>query len=131
MVHIIVNQIDPGLDETFAALGNAHRRRIVDLVSWQPMTISAISQHVGLSLPAMSRHIAILEKAGLVIRRKIGRVTFLSISRVTMRSVQDWAMQYNAAWGTDDETLTNYLPAMEADHPVAPAAGPRRKEDER
>lgn len=96
----------------FAALGNAHRRRIVDLVSLQPVSIQQVAQQIGMSLTAINRHITLLETAGLVIRRKVGRANFLSIRRSTMRDVQHWALQYNAAWGTDDESLENYLPAV-------------------
>ncbi|MES2094963.1 MAG: metalloregulator ArsR/SmtB family transcription factor [Actinomycetota bacterium] len=102
-----MNQFDEGLDSVFAALGNAHRRRIVDLLSLQPASIQQIAQQIEMSLTAINRHINVLEEAGLVIRRKAGRVNFLSISRSTMRRVQDWAFQYNAMWATDDETLEN------------------------
>lgn len=108
-----MNQTDSDLDEVFAALGNAHRRKIVDLIALQPASIQQIAQHIGMSLTAINRHITVLERAGLVIRRKSGRVTFLSISRPAMRRVQNWALQYNATWGTDEESLDNYLPALE------------------
>ncbi len=109
-----MNHLDEELDTVFAALGNAHRRKIVDLLSLQPASIKQIAQRIEMSLPAINRHVNILEGAGLVIRRKLGRVTFLSINRITMRRVQDWALQYNTMWGTDDESLENYLPAMAA-----------------
>ena len=80
-----------------------------------------------MSLTAINRHINVLEQAGLVIRRKAGRVNFLSISRSTMRRVQDWALQYNAMWGTDDETLENYLPAMGDPHSRTAPSPPRRR----
>ena len=122
-----MNQFDEGLDSVFAALGNAQRRRIVDLVSLQPASIQQLALQIEMSLTAINRHINVLEEAGLVIRRKAGRVNFLSISRSTMRRVQDWAMQYNTMWGTDDETLENYPPAMgEPGSPPAPLP-PRRR----
>lgn len=127
IVHNIVNQFEEGLDSVFAALGNAHRRRIVDLLSLQPASIQQIAQQIEMSLTAINRHINVLEEAGLVIRRKVGRVNFLSISRSTMHRVQDWALQYNAMWGTDDESLENYVPAMgDPDSRTAPSP-PRRR----
>ncbi len=113
-----MNQLDAGLDEVFAALGNAQRRRIVDIVSLQPASIQQLATRIGMSLTAINRHVNVLEDSGLVIRRKSGRTTFLSIRRSTMRRVQDWTLQYNAMWGTDDETLDNYVDAMEAARPT-------------
>ena len=78
-----------------------------------------------MSLTAINRHINVHEEAGRVIRRKAGRVNFLSISRSTMRQVQDWALRYNAMWGTDDETLENYLPDMVAAGVVEHGCGNR------
>lgn len=122
-----MNYLDEGLDPVFAALGNAHRRRIVDLLSLQPASIQQIAQQVEMSLTAINRHINVLEEAGLVIRRKVGRVNFLSINRATMRRVQDWALQYNAMWGTDDESLENYVVAMAAPGSRAATSPPRRR----
>ena len=83
-----------------------------------------------MSLTAINRHINVLEEAGLVIRRKAGRVTFLSIGRSTMRRVQDWTLQYNAMWGTDDETLENYVPAMSTpDSQTAPSPSRHRTKE--
>jgi DNA-binding transcriptional ArsR family regulator len=114
IVHNTVNQPDEGLDAVFAALGNAHRRKIVDLLSLQPASIQQIAQQVSMSLTAINRHINVLEQAGLVLRRKAGRTNFLSIRRQTMRRVQDWALQYNPMWGTDDESLENYMAGIRA-----------------
>jgi DNA-binding transcriptional ArsR family regulator len=122
-----VNQSDAGLDSVFAALGNAHRRRIVDILSLQPASIQQIAQQVEMSLTAINRHINVLEEAGLVIRRKAGRVNFLSISRSTMRRVQYWALQYNAMWGTDDETLENYFLAIGDPNSRTAPSPPRRR----
>jgi DNA-binding transcriptional ArsR family regulator len=127
-----VNHSDEGLDSVFAALGNAHRRNIVDLVALQPVSIQQIARQIEMSLTAINRHVTVLEEAGLVIRRKAGRVNFLSISRSTMRRVQDWALQYDAMWGTDDESLENYVPAMgNPDSSPAPSPPQRRTTKEK
>ena len=97
------------LDVVFAALANPHRRKIVDLLALQPASIGQVAEKVELSLTAINRHITVLEEAGLIQRRKSGRVNFLAIRRSGLRLVQDWARQYDASWGTDDETLDNYV----------------------
>jgi DNA-binding transcriptional ArsR family regulator len=109
-----VNYSDEDLDVVFAALGNAHRRKIVDLLSLQPASIRQLAQQIPMSLTAINRHINVLEEAALVLRRKAGRTNFLSIRRQTMQRVQDWALQYNPSWGTDDESLENYVAGIRA-----------------
>ena len=54
-----------------------------------------------------------LEDAALVRRKKSGRVNFLAINRATLLRVQEWAQQYHAYWGSDEETLENYVAAIE------------------
>lgn len=113
IVHIIVNlSATDRLDVVFGALANSHRRKVVDLLALQPASIGQVAGQVGLSLTAINRHITVLEEAGLIQRRKHGRVNFLAIRRGGLRLVQEWARQYDASWGTDDETLDNYVAAI-------------------
>ena len=92
-------------------------------------SIQQLAQRIGVSLTAIHRHIRVLEDAKLIRRKKSGRVNFLAINRATMRGVQDWAQQYHAYWGTDEETLENYVAAIErAQHP---ATAPESKERNR
>lgn len=104
---------DDGLDAILSALANRHRREIVDLLALQPASILQLSRRVGLSLPAIHRHIGILEEAGLVRRKKSGRVTFLAIRRSSLLRLQDWVQGYQASWGSDAETLETYVAAIE------------------
>ena len=96
------------LDNSFEALANKHRREIIYVLSLQPYSISKLADMRGLSLPAIHKHIKILENAGMIIRRKIGRTNYLSLNRGSLRGVQDWLMQFHAYWGSDGETLENY-----------------------
>lgn len=96
------------LDRLFAALGNRHRREMVELLSLQPYSISRLADLRGLSLPAMNKHVRVLAEAGIVRRRKFGRTTFLALDRASLLSLQDWLGRYHAYWGTERETLENY-----------------------
>jgi DNA-binding transcriptional ArsR family regulator len=69
-----------------------------------------------LSLPAIHKHIKILENADMIIRRKIGRTNYLSLKRESFRGVQDWLMQFHAYWGSDGETLENYAQYLSAEN---------------
>ncbi len=103
------NSLPRDLDLLFEALGNQHRREIVNILSLQPASISQLAEMRGLSLPAIHKHIKVLEKAELINRKKIGRTNFLSINRKSLRVLQKWVMQFRTYWGSDEETLENYL----------------------
>lgn len=98
------------LDAVLAALANGHRREMVSLVALQPWSISALARERGLTLPAMNKHVNVLEGAGLVGRRKVGRTTFLTLDRRAIRDLQAWLTRFHAYWGTERETLENYEP---------------------
>ena len=96
------------LNKVFEALANEHRREIVYILSLQPASIGQLASMRGLSLPAIHKHIAVLEKGGMVIRKKLGRTNFLALNRNSLRVLQDWLSQYHAYWGSNEETLENY-----------------------
>lgn len=107
------------LDRQFAALANRNRRRMVHQLGHNPTSISRLASDVGLSLPAMNKHVGVLEGAGLVARRKLGRTTFLTLERTAIRDVQAWLGQFHAYWGTDMETLENQQRYLSGDKPDA------------
>ncbi len=100
---------DARLDAIFEALANPHRRDMVRFLGLQPAAISELARQRNLSLPAMNKHIAILERAGLVQRRKIGRTTYLTLRRQPLASLMTWTEQFHPHWGHDDATYDNYL----------------------
>jgi len=96
------------LDAVLAALANTHRRAIVHALGLQPQSISGLADLRQLSLPAIHKHLAVLESASLIRRRKTGRTTYLTLDRRALRSLQDWLTQFHAYWGTEAESLANY-----------------------
>src|SRR5229473_6235112 len=93
------------LDKVFEALASKHRRAMIYALGLQPHSISQLASMRHLSLPAIHKHIKLLETSGLVIRKKIGRINFLSLNRKSILAIQEWIMQYHAYWGSNDETL--------------------------
>jgi DNA-binding transcriptional ArsR family regulator len=101
--------VSPGdLDVVLAALANAHRRAIVHALGLQPYSISQLAALRELSLPAIHKHLAILEDAHLIRRRKTGRTTYLTLRRQSLRSLQEWLTEFHTYWGADAESLSNY-----------------------
>jgi DNA-binding transcriptional ArsR family regulator len=110
-----VVEVPDDLDRLFGALANRHRREMVYLLGLQPLSISRLAAIRGLSLPAINKHVRVLEEAGLVRRRKLGRTTFLTLDRGSILGLQAWLGRYHAYWGTEKESLENYEAYLAAD----------------
>ncbi len=111
---VLVSDRDDDLDRTLEALANPHRREIVHLLGLQPWAIGHLARRRGLTLPAMSKHVAILERAGLVKRRKQGRTNFLTLNRQPLIQLQTWVGQFHTYWGADDATYENYAQHLDS-----------------
>ena len=96
------------LDNVFEAFANKHRREIIYILGLQPCSISYLASIRDLSLPAIYKHIKILEKANMLIRKKIGRTNVLTLNRYSLRGLQDWITQFHTYWGSNEESLENY-----------------------
>lgn len=103
------------LSPVFDALANEHRREIIRLLALQPHAISQLADLRDLSLPAMHRHVRVLEEAGMVRRRKVGRTNFLALERAPLTRLQEWMHQFHPWWGTDAESLENYAAYLSND----------------
>jgi DNA-binding transcriptional ArsR family regulator len=90
------------LDHVIEALANQHRREIIHVLSLGPCSISKLAFLRNLSLPAIHKHIEVLEEGGLVTRRKIGQTNFLAFNREAFRGLQDWLMRYNPYQGSGE-----------------------------
>ena len=103
------------LSPVFDALANEHRREIIRLLAIQPRSISQLAGARELSLPAIHKHIRVLEGAAMVRRRKVGRTNFLALERRPLVSLQSWIDQFHPWWGTGNESLENYAEYLEED----------------
>ena len=102
------------LDRVFDALANKHRREIIYALSLQPCSISQLARMRELSLPAIHKHIKVLERADMIVRKKLGRTNFLALNRESLLGLQAWVMQYHAYWGNQAESLENYADYLAA-----------------
>ena len=102
----------PELDMILSALANGKRRGIIDVLSLHPETISSLAREQGLSLPAMHKHMLVLEKAHLIMRKQSGRTHFVALNVRALQVVQDWMKQFHSAWGSEKASLDNYIYQM-------------------
>jgi|SRR5581483_6021588 len=104
------------LDKIFEGLASPKRRGIITTLAYRPATISQLAEEHQLSLPAIHKHIKILESAQLIQRRKFGRTNFVAFNARSMSMAQDWINQYSTAWGSNQETLENYIFSLRKEH---------------
>jgi DNA-binding transcriptional ArsR family regulator len=96
------------LDRVLQALANPHRREIVVVLGLQPCAIHFLAEMRGLSLPAIHRHLKVLDQAGLIRRHKRGTTTFLTLNPAALRGLQSWLDQFHTRWDSDQATYENY-----------------------
>ena len=84
------DQSSEELDHVFEALANKHRREMIYVLSLEPCSISKLAFLRNLSLPAIHKHIDVLEKGGIVTRRKVGQTTFLALNRESLQGLEIW-----------------------------------------
>jgi DNA-binding transcriptional ArsR family regulator len=78
------------LDEMFTALADPSRRSIVERLGRGPASVSELAAPLPMSLPAVMRHLRVLESSGLVKSEKAGRVRTCRINPVALRTAEDW-----------------------------------------
>jgi DNA-binding transcriptional ArsR family regulator len=106
---------DGALDRILETVANPHRRDILRVLGLQPCAISQLARMRGLSLPAIHKHVKVLEEAGLITRRKQGRTTYLTLNRRPLAQIQEWVNQFHPYWGSDDATYENYARYLKDD----------------
>ena len=97
------------LDLVFRALGDPTRRALLARLADKPAMVTELAQPFAMSLPAVSRHIRVLEKAGLVARTVDGRVHHCSLSATPLKDVEKWLSQYRRFWEGTLDSLARYV----------------------
>lgn len=97
------------LDTTFAALADPTRRAILERLAEGEMSVTALARPFPVSLPAISRHLKVLEGAGLLARRRDGRVHHCRLVGDPLRDAARWIRRYRAFWKRQLDALDEYL----------------------
>lgn len=97
------------LDRTFAALADPTRRAILEHLSQGPTTVGELADPFRISRPAISKHLRVLERAGLVQRRQDGRLSRCALDATPMKNAADWVERYRRYWEQQLDALTRYL----------------------
>jgi DNA-binding transcriptional ArsR family regulator len=97
------------LDRVFRALGDRTRRALLARLAERPATINELAEPFAMSLPAVSRHIRVLEDARLVVRRIDGRVHHCSLDAAPLETADAWLARYRPFWEGQLRALARYV----------------------
>lgn len=100
---------DRQLDLLFRALGDRTRRSLLGRLAEKPAMITELAEPFAMSLPAVSRHIRVLERARLVVRHVDGRVHRCSLDAAPLETVDGWLHHYRRFWDQNLEALARYV----------------------
>ncbi len=101
------------LDGVFFALSDATRRDILARLSRQPYLVSELAAPFDISLQAVSRHIQVLVRAGLVSQERTGRISRCSLDAGPIFSAAVGMNQYSAYWETQFDSLASWLERLD------------------
>jgi DNA-binding transcriptional ArsR family regulator len=105
----MVKYSDDTLDKTFSALADPTRRRILESLSHKEWRVTDLAEPFAMSLPAVSKHLGVLENAGLLKRRRLGREHYLKLEAAPMRRASSWIERYRKFWEGSLDNLAEYL----------------------
>jgi DNA-binding transcriptional ArsR family regulator len=104
----MVNNIQD-LNSIFAALADPTRRAIVERLAEGDSTVTELAQPFEMSLPAVSKHLKYLERAGLLVREVDGRVHHCRLRPDPLQQAAQWMNRYRHFWEGQFEALAGYL----------------------
>jgi DNA-binding transcriptional ArsR family regulator len=102
---------DDRLDAVFHALGDRTRRALLARLASRPARVTELARPFDMSLPAVSRHIRVLESAGLIARSVDGRVHQCSLAAAPMKTAEAWLDRYRRFWEGNLDALARLVEA--------------------
>jgi DNA-binding transcriptional ArsR family regulator len=97
------------LDATFAALSDRTRRAMVARLAEGGSTVKELAEPFDMSLQAVSKHLAVLERAGLVQKTRRGRLQLCRIDAGPLRDAVDWMERYRKFWESRLDALAEFV----------------------
>lgn len=102
------------LSATFAALSDPTRRAILARLASGECSVSELAKPFDMSLPAVSKHLRVLERAGLIAQRRDAQWRPCRLEAGPLKDVSEWAEQYRHVWEERFDRLGNYLTELKA-----------------
>lgn len=124
----MVNHTTASLDTTFAALADPTRRAILARLIERDFAVGELAEPFDMSLPAVSKHLRVLERAGLVRRERISRIVRCRLQAEPMQDAARWLEMYQRFWTARLDALERYF---DQPPPAADPPKPRKRESAR
>lgn len=102
------------LSDTFAALASSTRRAILARLARGEATVNELAEPFAMTLPAISKHIKVLERAGLVVRGHRAQYRPCALEATPLEAVSTWAEQYRPVWESRFDRMDDYLRNLQA-----------------
>lgn len=97
------------LDRTFFALADPTRRAILERLAYGELSVTELAKPFRISLPAISKHLSVLERAGLITREREGRIFRCRIDATPLAASGSWIARYRPLWEEQLDSLSGYL----------------------
>lgn len=108
----MVQYSDSGLDAAFAALADSTRRGVLEQLGRGESSITDLAEMFDMTLTGMRKHVGVLEQAGLVTTKKVGRVRFCRVGARRLDEVTAWIDRYHQLWDARFRELDEVLEAL-------------------
>ena len=113
MLNHMVKYADERLNAVFSALSDTTRRAILTRLADRPRTVTELARPFDISLPAVSKHLRVLEGAGLIRKQRDGRLQRCTLEATTLKTANDWLAQYERFWEETFDSLERFLSGEE------------------
>jgi DNA-binding transcriptional ArsR family regulator len=104
------------IDRVFHALGDGTRRAMLDRLREGPASVSRLAEPLGITLTAVGQHLEILEKCGLAVTEKVGRVRTCRIGSAGLDALEKWVREHRTEWERRIDRLGELLDERELGH---------------
>jgi DNA-binding transcriptional ArsR family regulator len=109
----MVSESDDHLDAVFQALSDRTRRALLARLAEGPASVGELAAPHPMSLAAVSKHLSVLTRAGLITRTREGRIRRCDLNAATLREAHGWLTHYQQFWDERLAALAQYVEALE------------------
>jgi DNA-binding transcriptional ArsR family regulator len=117
---------EASLDATFAALADPTRRAILARLALGETSVTELAAPFEMSMPAISKHLKVLEKAGLIDRGREAQTRPSRLNAAALKTAADWIDEYRKFWEESFDRLDAYLQKLQADGKAKQKLGKRK-----
>ena len=100
--------------DVFQAIADPTRRKIINMISKQALSLNSVAETFSVSRQAVSKHIKILTECGLIVMRQQGRERYCEARLKKLNEVADWVEQYRMHWEQRVDSLERYLDSLQS-----------------